>query len=68
MRGRDSFPHDPSRHRDELEVDVGHALRFDLAAHRFDLFVASALADKTLEISGHRAVSCSKVRKPIHSQ
>src|ERR1035441_8002412 len=64
MGSGNPFPHDPSGHRDELEVDVGHALRFDLPAHRFDLFVASALTDKALEISGHGAISCSTVRKP----
>ena len=53
VRGGDALAHDPARHRDELVVDVRHALGVDATPDLCDQGVAALLCDKAVEIGCH---------------
>jgi hypothetical protein len=65
VRRRGALAHDPTRHRDELVVDVFDAKLVDLGANLLHQFLAAGLIDVLFQI-GHRgplSLSCIRFRR-----
>ncbi len=65
VRGGDALAHDPAGDRDELVVDVRHALGVDAPPDICDQGVAALLCDKAVEIGCHARLLFGNLRSGI---